>query len=249
MAKKSKPSEAATHTMVFREIPLGRIRVRAYRHLGNPPDFADLVASVKALGYIEPLVVAPVAPDGLGIYELVAGYRRWRAAVLLSTREAVVELQREFQEAAKTHGGGYVQVPKKEKSHGQLYVETFREYAEHMGNVINKRIGSRRVPCVVHMGVNEVWVTAAQRAENVIRKDYTATEVKRFTLNLGAMNLSRLHDLDYQYFAAERAAEDMRPEFRPDLAFPEARGFVTWAQQGLDKEIEAALKKGQDRTK
>ncbi len=35
MAKKSKPSEATTHTMVFREIPLGRIRVRAYRHLGN----------------------------------------------------------------------------------------------------------------------------------------------------------------------------------------------------------------------
>ncbi|MBB4304277.1 ParB family chromosome partitioning protein [Rhodobium orientis] len=45
----------------------------------NEDDLADLVASVKEKGIVQPIVVRPVDDSGRS-YEIIAGERRWRAA-------------------------------------------------------------------------------------------------------------------------------------------------------------------------
>ena len=59
------------------------------RSLFSEESLADLSRSVKEMGVIQPLIVRP-APDGK--YEIVAGERRWRAAMLagFSTVPAIV---------------------------------------------------------------------------------------------------------------------------------------------------------------
>jgi ParB family chromosome partitioning protein len=49
-------------------------------------DLADLVASIKENGLLQPIVVRP-APRNPGQYELVAGERRWRATMRLGWKE------------------------------------------------------------------------------------------------------------------------------------------------------------------
>lgn len=47
------------------------------RHLFKVEELADLIASVKEKGVLQPLLVRPVVSGG---YEIIAGERRWRAA-------------------------------------------------------------------------------------------------------------------------------------------------------------------------
>jgi ParB family chromosome partitioning protein len=61
----------------FREIPINQVRVKDnYRKTFNETSIAELAASIKANGIVEPLIVRPLA-DG---FSIVAGERRWRAA-------------------------------------------------------------------------------------------------------------------------------------------------------------------------
>ncbi len=49
----------------------------------RPETLAELAASIKAQGVVQPIVVRPLEPPGSGApqrYEIVAGERRWRAA-------------------------------------------------------------------------------------------------------------------------------------------------------------------------
>jgi ParB family chromosome partitioning protein len=72
------------------EIPVDRIRPNTLQPRGeiNRTELDDLEASIREQGVLQPVLVRP-AQDG---YELVAGERRWRAAVAagLSTVPAVV---------------------------------------------------------------------------------------------------------------------------------------------------------------
>jgi ParB family chromosome partitioning protein len=53
------------------------------RRFVDEADLAELVASVRAHGVLEPVLVRPRTPDAAGeTYELIAGERRWRAAIL-----------------------------------------------------------------------------------------------------------------------------------------------------------------------
>ncbi len=62
-------------------LPVGRIRPGKYqpRTRMDQQALAELAASIKSQGLMQPLVVRPLAP---GEYELIAGERRWRAAQL-----------------------------------------------------------------------------------------------------------------------------------------------------------------------
>ncbi len=62
-------------------LPVARIRPGKYqpRTRMDQQALAELAASIKSQGLMQPLVVRPVAPDE---YELIAGERRWRAAQL-----------------------------------------------------------------------------------------------------------------------------------------------------------------------
>lgn len=71
----------------LRNIPLGRIRPNPLqpRKEFKPEDLADLEASLKASGLLQPITVRP-APKGDG-FELIAGERRFRAAQRLGWPE------------------------------------------------------------------------------------------------------------------------------------------------------------------
>lgn len=74
------PAEAATAIdSSLRDIPTGAIRANPHqprRHF-DEESLLSLVASVRQLGILQPLLVRPADDD---TYELIAGERRWRAA-------------------------------------------------------------------------------------------------------------------------------------------------------------------------
>ncbi len=63
----------------FEEIPLDSIRPnpRQPRQVFDEDELAELVASIRVVGLLQPIVVRPAPTGG---YELVMGERRWRAA-------------------------------------------------------------------------------------------------------------------------------------------------------------------------
>lgn len=63
------------------------------RRTFTPADLDDLAASIKEKGIIQPLILRKKADDGL--YEIVAGERRWRAAQIAQLHE-VPALVREY---------------------------------------------------------------------------------------------------------------------------------------------------------
>src|SRR5437016_518666 len=65
------------------EVPIDAIRPnpRQPRRRIRPEDLEELAASLREVGIIQPLVVT-AAPDAPGMYQLIAGERRWQAARL-----------------------------------------------------------------------------------------------------------------------------------------------------------------------
>ena len=66
-------------TSALAELPIGSVKPNSFqpRRLFDEESLADLTASVRELGVLQPVLVRPV---GEGEYELIAGERRWRAA-------------------------------------------------------------------------------------------------------------------------------------------------------------------------
>jgi ParB family chromosome partitioning protein len=88
----------------LRDLPLGAIAVnpRQPRRTFDADDLAELAASIKALGVVQPVVVRPLALEGVADaprYELIAGERRLRAARLAGL-DTVPALVRPADEAA-----------------------------------------------------------------------------------------------------------------------------------------------------
>jgi len=63
------------------DLPTSRLQPGRYqpRTQIDPESIADLAASIRVQGVMQPILVRPVAPDR---YEIIAGERRWRAASL-----------------------------------------------------------------------------------------------------------------------------------------------------------------------
>jgi ParB family chromosome partitioning protein len=55
---------------------------RQPREVFDPDTLAELAASIKEVGLLQPVVVRPVGESAAGRYELVVGERRWRACQL-----------------------------------------------------------------------------------------------------------------------------------------------------------------------
>ncbi len=183
MAKKPrtpKPAIASQHTMEFKEIPLGSIRVEAVRHPGNPEtDWQPLWESIREIGLVEPLVVVPEGDH----YYLVAGFRRLLALWQISVMDAMDALLRKLPDEMKYPGGGF---------------ELIR--------ALMKAAPKVKAPCVIRSGVDGFWVTKARAAENIIRKPLTDAEEKRLALGRGHRGLADLEYLTNQYDPAYRAS-------------------------------------------
>ena len=70
----------------LRALPVDRVTPGKYqpRRVFDEEKLAELAASIKAQGLIQPIVVRP---SGVGRYEIIAGERRWRAAQLAGLTE------------------------------------------------------------------------------------------------------------------------------------------------------------------
>ena len=66
-------------TSALAEIPIGSVRPNSFqpRKAFDEESLADLTASVRELGVLQPILVRPLGEEG---FELIAGERRWRAA-------------------------------------------------------------------------------------------------------------------------------------------------------------------------
>lgn len=73
-----------------RELPIDRLRPGKYQprtHM-DEASLAELAASIRAQGIMQPILVRPIdATPGAERYEIVAGERRWRAAQLAGLTE------------------------------------------------------------------------------------------------------------------------------------------------------------------
>jgi ParB family chromosome partitioning protein len=83
IATEQTPAPAEENAGSLQRIPLGQIRANPFqpRQEFRPEQLADLEASLKINGLLQPITVRP-APNGSG-YELIAGERRYRAATRL----------------------------------------------------------------------------------------------------------------------------------------------------------------------
>jgi ParB family chromosome partitioning protein len=68
-----------THDTELAQLPVGAIRPNGFqpRRRFDPDALAGLAESVRVQGVVQPVVVRPISD---GVYELIAGERRWRAA-------------------------------------------------------------------------------------------------------------------------------------------------------------------------
>ncbi len=81
--------EGGTATVQAKLLPIAGITPNPYqpRREFAEEDLADLTASMRDNGLLQPIVVRPGAEGAAAAWELVAGERRWRAAMRLGWRE------------------------------------------------------------------------------------------------------------------------------------------------------------------
>ena len=67
-----------------RELPIEKLipRQNQPRRTVDPAELEQMVATIRALGIIQPIMVRPLNGQPSDSYEIVAGERRWRAAQL-----------------------------------------------------------------------------------------------------------------------------------------------------------------------
>jgi ParB family chromosome partitioning protein len=81
-------------------VPLSSLRPNPNQPRTDVGDLGDLVASIREKGVLEPILVRPVGPEAEGRYEIIAGERRYRAALKAGLYEVpVIELVVSEQEA------------------------------------------------------------------------------------------------------------------------------------------------------
>jgi ParB family chromosome partitioning protein len=77
-----------------RELPIEKLipRQNQPRRTVDPTELEQMVATIRTLGIIQPIVVRPLDGNQADSYEIVAGERRWRAAQLagISTVPAII---------------------------------------------------------------------------------------------------------------------------------------------------------------
>ncbi len=81
------PSNKSTNAILIQEIKLPSTQPRRYF---DPKKLEELSLSIKELGILEPLIVRP-RPDGS--YELIAGERRFKAAIMAGLEEVPVVIK------------------------------------------------------------------------------------------------------------------------------------------------------------
>ena len=87
-------TEVTTGTGPLREVPIGSIRPNQFqpRKSFNDESLKSLASSIAELGVLQPIIVRPDDSED-GVYELIAGERRWRAATIAGLTTVPVLVQ------------------------------------------------------------------------------------------------------------------------------------------------------------
>jgi ParB family chromosome partitioning protein len=90
----AEPGNSTITDGLKRELPIEKLSPRRNqpRRTINPAELEQMVATIRTLGIIQPIVVRPLDGPPADSYEIVAGERRWRAAQLagISTVPAII---------------------------------------------------------------------------------------------------------------------------------------------------------------
>ena len=80
----AQPENATVIDGLKRELPIEKLipRQNQPRRTVDPVELEQMVATIRALGIIQPIIVRPLNGQPSNSYEIVAGERRWRAAQL-----------------------------------------------------------------------------------------------------------------------------------------------------------------------
>ena len=136
--------EAASAGRAPLSIPIASIRPGRFqpRRRFDPEEVAALAQSIREKGVLQPVLVRPVAGEP-GLYELVAGERRWRAAQLAQLHEIpalVRELaDRDSLEVALVENLQRQDLTAIEEARGyQRMIDDFRRTQEEVSEVVGK---------------------------------------------------------------------------------------------------------------
>jgi ParB family chromosome partitioning protein len=93
------PAPAEAVESALREVPVEQLRRGEYQPRVDmrQESLAELADSIRSQGIVQPIVVRPVAGDGVVRYEIIAGERRWRAAQLAGL-ESVPAIVRDIED-------------------------------------------------------------------------------------------------------------------------------------------------------
>ena len=92
------PAEASADA-ALRQVPVEQLRRGEYQPRVDmrQESLTELADSIRSQGIVQPIVVRPVAADGVVRYEIIAGERRWRAAQLAEL-ESVPAIVRDIED-------------------------------------------------------------------------------------------------------------------------------------------------------
>ncbi|MGH1395403.1 MAG: ParB/RepB/Spo0J family partition protein [Trichormus sp.] len=147
------PSHKSTNTILIQEIKLPPTQPRRYF---DPKKLEELSLSIKELGILEPLIVRP-QPDGS--YELIAGERRFKAALMAGLEEVPVVIKEMDDDTVKQ-----VQLIE------NLQREDLNAYEETIGilELLALRLNSTQDEVISLL--NRMSKANRQQADNVIRQ-------------------------------------------------------------------------------
>ncbi len=238
-------------------VPLDRIETNREQPRSSLGDLAELVASVKARGVLEPLLVRRV-PGELQ-YQLIAGERRFHAAVEAGLTEVpCIELSANDQEALEIALVENLQrkdlTPFEEAEGYRTLVEKYAYTHEHVAQALGKARSTvtealtlLRVPPAIRDLCRHADITAKSvllvvaRAESIEEMERLVQEIAEQNLDRDALRASAKNPAPSQA-AGDTAGRTATPRFRPiTLRFkPEAGGPVhlslSLRQPGVSRE-------------
>ncbi|MBD2682571.1 ParB/RepB/Spo0J family partition protein [Nostoc paludosum FACHB-159] len=207
------PSNKSTNTILIQEIKLPPTQPRRYF---DPKKLEELSLSIKELGILEPLIVRP-RPDGS--YELIAGERRFKAAIMAGLEFVPVVIKEMDDDTVKQ-----VQLIE------NLQREDLNAYEETIGilELLALRLNSTQDEVISLL--NRMSKANRQQADNVIRQQEkkegeNADNVIRQNRNKKADNLIAREDIaiiEGVFSSVGRlSAESFRTNRLPLLNLPE----------------------------
>ncbi len=185
---------------VGRVLPIGQIEPNPDQPRTEIGDLSELSASIKQKGVLEPLLVKPVPETGM--WMIIAGERRWRAANLAGLKE-VPCIELDIDEKAVAEIALIENMQRKDltvweeadglaalaKTYGYTHEDIAKKLSKSRTSV-TESMTLAGIPANVRDKCREASITAKSTLLEVARQ-FDDTEMRRFVDAIAARNLNR----------------------------------------------------------